>query len=75
VEINTNDPRFWVATTTDGYYTIAQANTGAPNKVTGGRGALQEPSTELAANNDWVANLDNDPLNRWCLPANTLNQK
>ena len=60
--MNTQDNRFWVATLTDGYYTLDAANNAAG----------PEPATELADNNNWKTPFtDNDPLNRWCNPANT----
>ena len=62
MEMNTQDNRFWVATLTDGYYTLDAANNAAG----------PEPATELADNNNWKTPFtDNDPLNRWCDPANT----
>ena len=62
MEMNTQDNRFWVATLTDGYYTKDAYNNAAG----------PEPATELADNNNWKTPFtDNDPLNRWCDPANT----
>lgn len=61
MEMNTNDNRFWVPTLTDGYYTKDASII-----------ANQEPSTELAENNNWVTPFaDNNALDRWCIPANT----
>lgn len=63
MEMNTQDNRFWVATLTDGFYTVDQVKNGAKTV---------EPTIELADNNQWATPfVDNDPLNPWCVRANT----
>ena len=63
MEINSQDNRFWTATLSDGYYTVAAVN------------ANGEATMELADNNNWSTpwtdNVANQAWGRWCNPANT----